>query len=163
MNHFVMEPPNNKHLAQLAIQSGAFRENEFIPSRYTCEGLNISPSLQIVGIPPQAKSLAVIVDDPDAPIRTWVHWVAWNIPATGSVRENSKTGIQGLNDFNKRRYCGPCPPKGTHRYFFKVYALDCLLNLPADTGKAALEKAMKPHILASGQLVGLYKKQTWEK
>jgi Raf kinase inhibitor-like YbhB/YbcL family protein len=140
----------------LKISSEAFRDNEMIPPKYTCDGINVSPPLSIEHLPLQAKSLAIIADDPDAPKGTWVHWVAWNIPFTHHLAENTVHGIQGKNDFGKYGYGGPCPPSGIHRYFFKIYALDTLLDLPENTVKAGLEKAMSDHIIAFGELVGLY-------
>lgn len=101
----------------------------------------------------------MIVDDPDAPIGTWVHWVVWNIPLRGEIREDSVPGTEGLNDFRKHSYGGPCPPSGTHRYFFKVYALDTKLDLKGNSRKRDVERAMKGHILAQGQLVGLYSRR----
>jgi len=143
----------------LKVSSSAFNLNEGIPSKYTCDGKNISPPLAIEHIPESAKSLVLIVDDPDAPRGTWVHWVMWNIPVTHHIRENEAHGIQGPNDFNARQYGGPCPPSGTHRYFFKVYALDSLLKIPPSSRKENVEKAMSGHILAFGELVGLYSKR----
>lgn len=145
---------------QMRITSPVFTSNDFIPAKYTCDGENVSPPLEIEGIPENAKCLAIIADDPDAPVGTWVHWVAWNIPVTHSIKENSLHGKQGINDFQLNRYSGPCPPNGkTHRYFFKIYALDDLLSLPAKTTKHTLEKAMSAHILAFGELVGAYKRK----
>lgn len=143
----------------LEISSAAFAESGFIPSRYTCEGENINPPLDIEHIPENALCLALIVDDPDAPAGTWVHWLAWNIPLTHHIRENEVHGKEGINDFQQHHYGGPCPPSGTHRYFFKVYALDALLDLPASTDKLQLEKAMSEHIIGFGELVGLYKRR----
>ncbi len=143
----------------LDISSAAFKPNAHIPSIYTCDGKNISPPLNIDHIPTEAKSLALIVDDPDARSGTWVHWVAWNIPITLEIPENEITGMEGLNDSKHRHYDGPCPPSGTHRYFFKVYALDAVLDLPEATTKSTLEDAMQPHILAFGELIGLYKRK----
>jgi Raf kinase inhibitor-like YbhB/YbcL family protein len=144
----------------LKVTSDAFNENELIPVKYTCDGDNISPPLNIEHIPEEAKSLAIIVDDPDAPVGTWVHWVMWNIPVTHQVKENKAHGIQGINDFGKHKYQGPCPPGGIHRYFFKVYALDDLIELPVNTTKHQLEKAMSEHIIAFGELVGIYVRKT---
>ena len=141
---------------QLNISSIAFKADEMIPSKYTCDGVNINPPLDIKHIPEKAKCLALIVDDPDAPIGTWVHWVVWNIPVTHHIKENEVHGIEGINDFQQYHYGGPCPPSGTHRYFFKIYALDALLDLPANTKKVQLEKAMSEHIIAFGELIGLY-------
>lgn len=143
----------------LRITSTAFKANQSIPTKYTCEGVDINPPIDIDGIPEKAHSLALIVDDPDAPGKTWVHWVVWNIPITHHIKENSIPGEQGLNDFKRIAWGGPCPPSGTHRYFIKVYALDSLLQLTAKTTKKDLEHAMSEHILAYGELVGLYKKK----
>ncbi len=142
----------------LEITSSAFSHNGTIPKKYTCDGANVNPSLQIKDIPANAKSLVLIVDDPDAQIGTFVHWVVWNIPVTETMGENNVPGTEGMNDFRKSFYGGPCPSSGTHRYFFKVYALDTELNLNKDSRKADVEKAMKSHILAKGELVGIYKR-----
>jgi Raf kinase inhibitor-like YbhB/YbcL family protein len=142
----------------MKITSTSFRDNGPIPVKYTCDGINISPPLDIEHIPDEAKSLAIIADDPDAPIGTWVHWVMWNMPVTHHVKENQAHGTAGMNDFQQRQYGGPCPPSGTHRYFFKVYALDAILDLPADTNKLKLKKEMSDHIIAFGELVGVYKR-----
>ena len=143
----------------LKMTSAAFRDNEFIPVKYTCDGVNVSPPLDIEHIPEEAKSLALIVDDPDAPDGTWVHWLMWNIPITHHIKENEAHGMQGTNDFNKQIYCGPCPAGGTHRYFFKVYALDSTIDLYITSEKSDVDKAMGGHILAFGELVGLYKRK----
>jgi Raf kinase inhibitor-like YbhB/YbcL family protein len=140
----------------LQVSSKAFANGKRIPVKYTCNGINISPPLDIGLIPPETKSLALIVDDPDAPVATWVHWLVWNIPVTNHIKENEICGKVGLNDFQQHHYGGPCPPSGEHRYFFKVYALDTILDLPPDTKKHSLEKAMVQHIIAYGELVGLY-------
>ena len=143
----------------LKVSSSAFKDGEFIPKKYTCDGENISPPIEIENIPVEATSLALIVDDPDAPVGTWVHWVVWNIPVTHHIREKEIHGIEGKNDFQQKHYGGPCPPSGIHRYFFKVYALDTLLELPQDTTKHALEKALSEHIIAFGELTGIYKRK----
>ncbi len=145
----------------LQITSSAFQNNGMIPRQYTCDGRDINPALMIAGVPQGARSLALICDDPDAPVGIWVHWVIWNIdPNVKEIKENSvpQGAMQGMNDFRKHSYGGPCPPGGTHRYFFKVYALDTMLSISPDANKADLEKAMKGHILAQGQLIGLYKR-----
>lgn len=144
------------------ISSAAFGENGHIPGKYTCDGKNINPPLSFEDVPSTAKSLTLIVDDPDAPAGTWVHWVLWNIPPeTKEVRENSvpAKAQQGLNDFRRHNYGGPCPPGGTHRYFFKLYALDTVLSLGGDSTKADLEKAMKGHVIAHCQTIGLYQRR----
>lgn len=142
----------------LTITSSAFLHNGNIPKKYTCDGDDVSPPLMIEDIPTGTKSLVLIVDDPDAPIGTFVHWIVWNIPVTETIGEDSVPGVNGVNDFDKRGYGGPCPPSGIHRYFFKVYALDTELNLNTNSRKTDVEKAMKGHILAKGELVGVYKR-----
>ncbi len=151
----------------MRLTSPEFKQNEIIPSRFTCEAEDISPPLQWTNPPPGTKSFALISDDPDAPGGTWVHWVVWNIPA--DARELPKAvakdpelsnGIrQGITDFDRPGYGGPCPPPGNpHRYFFKLYALDTVLPLPPGARKENLEEAMKGHILAQAELIGLYKR-----
>ncbi len=142
----------------LEVASPAFENNGFIPAKYTCQGEDINPPLVIKNIPEGTKSLVLFVDDPDAPMGTWVHWVVWNINITGEIKEDTIPGVQGMNDFGRLDYGGPCPPSGVHRYFFKVYALDCLLDLPEGSSKKDVESAMQGHVLASGQLVGRYGK-----
>jgi Raf kinase inhibitor-like YbhB/YbcL family protein len=150
----------------MKITSAAFEEGGMIPRHYTCEGDDVSPALTWTGVPPEAKSLALICDDPDAPMGTWVHWVLYNLPASVNGLQEAvppekelKNGArQGRNDFRKIGYGGPCPPGGTHRYYFKLYALDMVLSLPAGASKAELVKAMEGHILAQGQLMGKYKR-----
>jgi len=149
-------------MGQLKIASPAFKDNGSIPKQYTCDGKDMNPPLIIENVLKEARSLALIVDDPDAPVGLWVHWVMWNIdPKIKEIKENyvPKGAIQGINDFRKNNYGGPCPPSGTHRYFFKLYALDTTLNISPNSTKADLEKAMKGHILAQAQIIGLYKKR----
>ncbi len=153
----------------LRLTSPDFAPNGKIPSRYTCEGQDISPALSWFGLPTGTKSLALIVDDPDAPDpkapkMTWVHWVLYDLPAsaTGLPEGVSKAGLshgtkEGMNDWKRTGYGGPCPPVGEHRYFFKLYALDTVLDLGTPT-KKQLEDAMKGHILAKAELVGKYEK-----
>lgn len=147
---------------ELKVSSPAFEHETFIPSKYTCDGENVSPPLELSQIPIQAKSLVIIMDDPDAPSGMWVHWLVWDIPVRHLLKEKAVHGIEGLNDFNKHGYGGPCPPSGTHRYFFKLYALDKLLQLSPNTEKSALEKAMSGHILAFGVLIGLYQRKLFK-
>jgi len=142
----------------MKISSPAFKHNENIPAKYTCEGEDISPELIIENIPAGAKSLALIVDDPDAPAGVWVHWVVFDMPVNGRIPENSVPGKLGITNSSSEGYNGPCPPSGTHRYFFKVYALDTLLNLKEGTSKGQLEKTMEGHILDNAELIGLYKR-----
>ena len=149
-------------MSALTISSPAFRHNEHIPSKFTCDDADVSPQLLIGNVPAGTKSFALIVDDPDAPRGTWVHWVVWNIsPDTKEIREGSVPAgaHQGMNDFRKLDYGGPCPPSGTHHYFFKLYALDTTLGLAAKATKATLEQAMQGHILAQAELIGLYKRK----
>jgi Raf kinase inhibitor-like YbhB/YbcL family protein len=143
------------------ITSTAFKHNENIPATYTCDGSDNVPPLTFSEIPSQAKSLALIVDDPDAPARAFTHWLIYNIPSTTTqIPENEvpDVSLQGKNDFGTTKYGGPCPHNGTHRYFFKLYALDVLLNLPEGASKRELEDAIEGHILESCQLIGLYKR-----
>lgn len=148
----------SKDIKALEITSDAFENQTSVPVKYTCDGENINPPLSIKNIPNEAKSLVVIIDDPDAPIRAWVHWIMWNIPVSRKIKENSAPGIEGWNDFRNQNYGGPCPISGTHKYFFKVYALNELLDLNPAATKTELEKAMNPYIIAFGELVGLYKR-----
>ena len=150
----------------IKVTSSAFEDQGMIPAKYTCQGQNISPPLQFeMGIE-GTRSIALICDDPDAPIGTFVHWVMFNLPAdTKTLAENIpaadtlKNGArQGKNDFGKTGYGGPCPPSGTHRYFFKVYALDKTIDTSVVTNKKQLLEAMQGHILGQGQLMGKYKK-----
>jgi hypothetical protein len=142
---------------KLLVKSPAFENNKRIPVKYTYDGADVNPPLTIEGVPEETKTLVLIVDDPDAPMGTFDHWVVWNIPAaTRRIEENTVPGIEGMSSYRKHAYGGPCPPYGTHRYFFKVYALDTQLDLKLNSTKRDVEKAMKGHILAEGELVGLY-------
>ena len=149
-------------MSKLQITSPVILHNGMIPSKFTCDGANVSPPLSISNIPEKTRSLALIVDDPDASVGTWVHWVVWNIAAgTKEIPENSVSpgAIQGTNDFGKQGYGGPCPPSGTHRYYFKLYALDAPLALKSGATKAQIEEAMKGHVLAQAELIGLYRRK----
>lgn len=146
----------------LNLSSSAFQENGDIPSQYTCEGENVSPPLKWTEGPKETKSFALIVDDPDAPSKVWVHWVVFNIPAevTEILEGHSpKASMQGINDYKKAEYRGPCPPSGKHRYFFKLYALDKQLDLQEGATKEAVEKAMEGHILEKTELMGKYRRK----
>jgi len=148
-------PSNN----MLSLTSGQFLQNGRIPKKFTCDGVNINPPLFIKDIPADSKSLVLIVDDPDASLGTWTHWLVWNIDPKGRIlRENSVPAgaIVGKNDFGKTGYGGPCPPNGIHRYFFKVFALDVQLDLPEGSGRKTLENDMKGHIIDNSELIGLY-------
>ena len=141
----------------MKITSSAFQPGGNIPKQFTCDGADTSPPLQIEGAP-EAKSLALIADDPDAPSGLFTHWIVWNIdPKTTSIGEGSAPGgVQGKNDFGKSGYGGPCPPSGTHRYFFKIFALDRQLDLPVGSKRAQLDAALKGHVIAEGELMGRY-------
>ena len=145
----------------MKITSSAFQEGASIPSKFTCDSGDTSPPLQIAGVPAGAKSLALIVDDPDAPGGLFTHWMVWNIsPQTNTIGEgNTPKGVHGTNDFGKSSYGGPCPPSGTHRYYFKIFALDRDLDLPAGAKRNQLETAMKGHVVAQGELMGRYSKK----
>ena len=154
----------------ITITSAVFENEGEIPSKYTCDGEDISPPLEWADVPEEAKSLALICDDPDAPKKTWVHWVAYNIPvdseglpeAVPAGEELEAGGLQGANSWpegDNVRYGGPCPPSGTHRYFFKLYALDTELDLEAGATKEELLAAMEGHVLDSGQIMGTYIKE----
>ena len=157
-------PANDK--AEIKLTSAAFNEGQPIPRAYTCDGVNISPPLEWSSVPKTARTIAIVCDDPDAPGGTWVHWVLYNLPADNiglvenlPATDNLKAGgFQGTNDFGKIGYGGPCPPSGTHRYFFHVYALDSELPLKAGATKAELTKAMAGHIVIQGQLMGTYRR-----
>ncbi len=152
---------------EIKVTSPAFEDGGLIPPKYTCDGADISPPLQWDAVPEGTESIALISDDPDAPVGTWVHWVLFNLPAdTTELAENippDKTlangARQGTSDFGTIGYGGPCPPSGTHRYFFKIYALDTKIDLAAGANKRDLLKAMEGHILTQGQLIGKYKRQ----
>ena len=147
-------------IATLIITSPAFTENGTIPAKYTCDGQNVNPELHIEGIPGETKSLALIMDDPDAPGGTFDHWISWNMLPQGKLAEDSVTGTQGVNSFGKRQYNGPCPPHGKpHRYSFRVYALDCTLDLLGRADKRDLMQSMDGHILAEGEIVGVYQRK----
>ena len=144
----------------MKISSPSFQDHQPIPKKFTCQDQDMSPELVIEGTPKEAKSLTLIVDDPDAPMGIWVHWVVYDIPpATQKIAESAVPGKQGINDFHKINYGGPCPPSGVHRYFFKVYALDTMLNLPEGKSKKDIEQAMNGHILVKAEFVGTYKKE----
>lgn len=143
----------------MEVTSPNFKNKEAIPPKFTCQGDDINPALVISDIPKTAKSLVLVVDDPDAPSEVWIHWVVFNIPVQTYIEENSVPGLQGINSFHKLGYGGPCPPSGTHRYYFKIYALDKMLDLPEAVSLKDLEEAMKNHILDKGQLIGLYRKE----
>ena len=147
--------------AKMKITSSAFQEGGNIPSKFSCDGADTSPPLQISDIPSGAKSLVLIIDDPDAPSGLFTHWAVWNIsPQTSTIAEGSTPkGVQGTNDFGKSGYGGPCPPSGTHRYYFKIFALDRELDLPFGAKRGQLDAAMKNHVVAQGELMGRYSRK----
>ena len=161
-----VSPVEGDQKMEIKITSSAFEDGGLIPAKYTCDGADVSPPLQWDIVPEGTKSIALICDDPDAPMGTWVHWVLFNLPAQAKeLAENipperslPNGAKQGINDFHKIGYGGPCPPGGTHRYFFKLYALDTELDLQASANKGQLLKAMEGHILAQKQLIGKYKR-----
>jgi Raf kinase inhibitor-like YbhB/YbcL family protein len=144
--------------ARMKITSSAFQDGGNIPSKFTCDGSDTSPPLQITSVPVEAKTLVLVADDPDAPGRLFTHWLVWNIPPqTNSIAEGSAPkGVHGTNDFGKSGYGGPCPPSGTHRYSFKVFALDRELALPSGAKRGQVDAAMKGHVIAQGELMGRY-------
>jgi len=150
----------------MEIKSSVFDEGGMIPAKYTCDAENVSPPLSWNSVPDGTKSLALVCDDPDAPVGTWVHWVIFNLPPDSDglpehvppQKKLSDGALQGSNDFRKIGYGGPCPPGGTHRYFFKLYALDMVLDLQAGSTKAALERAMQGQVLAEARLMGTYRR-----
>jgi len=149
---------------KMIIMSAAFQEGGMVPAKYTCDGQDVSPPLSWSGVPDSAKSLVLISDDPDAPMGTWVHWVVYNILPTMTGFEEGiskdtlaqKGIVQGTTDFRRQEYGGPCPPSGTHRYYFKLYALDTTLDPGPSATKKQVEKAMEGHILVQAQLMGRY-------
>lgn len=147
--------------AKMKITSSAFQPGGNIPSKFTCDGSDTSPPLKIQGVPPATKSLVLIVDDPDAPSGLFTHWLVWNIsPQESTIAEGiTPKGVQGTNDFGKSGYGGPCPPSGTHRYFFKIFALDRELDLADGAKRKDLDAKMSGHVIAQGELMGRYSRQ----
>jgi hypothetical protein len=146
---------------RMKITSSAFQEGANIPSKFTCDAGDTNPPLQIAGVPAGAKSLALVVDDPDAPSGLFTHWMVWNIsPQTNTVREGAApTEVHGTNDFGKSGYGGPCPPSGMHRYYFRIFALDRQLELPSGAKRSQLDAAMQGHVVAKGELMGRYSRK----
>lgn len=146
----------------MTVRSSAFENYQLIPSKYTCDGENVNPPIQIEFAPAEAKSLVLVMDDPDASIGVFEHWLVWNInPRTTQIGESSVPleAVLGTTDFGKTGYGGPCPGSGVHRYFFKVFALDTVLDLPEGAKNSDLQKAMKGHILTEAELIGKYERQ----
>jgi Raf kinase inhibitor-like YbhB/YbcL family protein len=149
--------------ATMNLTSPDFREGGNIPEGFTCDGKDISPTLKIDGIPKEAKSLVVIVDDPDAPGRNFTHWLIWNVvPDLTEIAANRlpSHAVQGVNDFGKSKYSGPCPPAGVHRYYFRLYALDTTLTLPQASKRKAVDSAIKGHTIAEATLMGRYERKS---
>ncbi len=146
----------------MKLESPVFTHNQYLPTKYTCDGTSVNPSLKIADVPDNAKSLVLIMDDPDAPNGDFVHWIMWNIdPKTIEITEDSvPTGAtQGINSGGENKYYPPCPPTGAHRYFFKLYALDTKLDLPPTTDKTQLLAATQGHIVNQTEIIGLYSRQ----
>ena len=148
----------DKIKTKLSISSPSFKHEGLIPRTYTCQGSNINPPLVIEDIPDGTLGLALIMDDPDAPGGTFDHWLVWNIPPVKVIPENSQPGLEGTNSKGEIGYTGPCPPSGTHRYFFKVYAVKMLLDTQKGATKDKLEFALHNHTIAYGEIIGLYRK-----
>ncbi len=149
------------NIKNVELASPSFKNGQFIPSKFTCDGKDINPPLEIKNIPQGTKSLVLIIDDPDAPMGTWDHWLVWNInPKIKEIKENSipDGGVEGLNSFGRHSYGGPCPPSGIHHYYFKIYALSKKLSLDPKSNKKDLEKAMTDSVIGEGELIGLYQK-----
>ncbi|MDP2855727.1 MAG: YbhB/YbcL family Raf kinase inhibitor-like protein [bacterium] len=159
-----LQQPSQKSLTfnmKIKLTSSAFENNQLIPAKYTCDGKDVNPPLRISEVPAGAQSLVLIVDDPDAPRGIWDHWIVYNInPQNTPIEENSvpEGSIQVVNSFGKKFYGGPCPPSGTHHYYFKLYALDTKLEQDISS-KKELENAMENHILAQSELIGLYQRK----
>ena len=156
---FVFQGQNKKESMDNKMKlKSMFENNQQMPEKYSLNRENINPPLEITSIPKDAKTFVLIVDDPDAPRGDWVHWIVWNIPIISKIEENSipKNAVQGLNDFNRNKYDGPSPPSGTHRYQFKLYALDISLDLSENSRKQDIENAMQGHIIEQAVLIGTY-------
>jgi Raf kinase inhibitor-like YbhB/YbcL family protein len=146
-------------VAVFAISSDAFEEGATIPSRYTCDGANVSPPLSFAGPPAGTRSLALVVDDPDAPVGTFTHWLAWGIePSADGLDEGQAAPREGRNGFGTTGYAGPCPPRGRHRYFFRLHALDTELNLEPGADRDQLDRALDGHVLETAELMGGYER-----
>lgn len=145
----------------MKITSLVFEHNQSIPAKYTCDGEDINPALKFDDVPVEAKSLVLIMDDPDAPAGVWDHWIVFNIPLTVKevFEDEQAPGVQGTNSSGSLNYHGPCPPDREHRYFFKLYALDNMLDLPEGATKQEVEQAMQNHVLAQAELMGRYARQ----
>jgi len=162
------EAREERIMQKIELSSPAFSHGDFIPAKHTCDGQDVSPELNWSGVPEGTRSLALICDDPDAPVGTWVHWVLFNIPpdlkglpeAVPALERVLDTAVHGVNDFGRLGYGGPCPPRGSaHRYFFRLYALDTKLDLPPGASKRQVLAAAEGHVLAQGELMGRYQRK----
>ena len=147
----------------MKINSPVFNNGKSIPEQFTCDGKDINPQLVFSDVPANTKGLALIMDDPDSPTGTWTHWLLWNISPNTKERGEGKIprgAVQGKTNFGAAAYGGPCPGKGNHRYFFKLYALDVMLTIPAGSGKDILVEAMKGHILSEAEMYGWYESRS---
>jgi hypothetical protein len=142
----------------MQLKSPEFEAGGNIPSKFTCDGDDVSPELEIVDLAENTKTLALIVDDPDAPGKTWLHWLVYDIAPVSTIEEGDVPGKQGMNDFGKKNYGGPCPPSGRHRYFFRLHALDSELNLQEGASRKDVEREMQGHVLEKAELMGLYQR-----
>jgi hypothetical protein len=146
-------------ITNITVSSVAFEQNGEIPARYTCDGENINPQLMVGNLPNNTESLVLIIDDPDAPAKTFTHWIVWNIEPETVIHEHSVPGVQGLNDFQSVNYSGPCPPSGIHRYSFRIYALNTTLGIAPGSERDVLEAEMKEYVIAKGELMGTYSRR----
>lgn len=152
-----------KTIGSIVLKSPAFVEGDMIPARYTCDGRDIIPPLEFENIPPEAKSLVIVLDDPDSPTGVWDHWVIFNVTPVSSIDEAQEPqGVQGGNSWGRMGYGGPCPGRGQHRYVFRVYALDTELPLASGAVRSEIDKAMQGHVLAQGELMGRYERKREE-
>ncbi|MFH2027910.1 MAG: YbhB/YbcL family Raf kinase inhibitor-like protein [Nanoarchaeota archaeon] len=162
---YLPEDPQEAQQAKITVEvvemklSSAYGNNEDIPPKYTCQGDNVNPPLNIKDMPEKTASLVLIFDDPDAVAGVWDHWIVFNIKPTNTISENSIPGTEGKNSWGRNSYGGPCPPSGTHRYIFTIYALDSTLDLSKGASNAQIHESMKGHILAEAKLVGKYYKK----
>lgn len=149
-----------KVIENLKLSSPAFSAGDTIPEKYTCDGEDVNPPLEIGDFPAGTQSLVLHVNDPDAPSGNWTHWLVYDMPLLHTIEENSTPGTVGMNDFGEAKYGGPCPPIGTHRYFFRVYALDTRLSLPPASTRDVVLAQMENHIIGTGELMGLFSHHT---
>lgn len=156
----MIQAPVLQSIKSMTVTSKVFTEDDVIPKRYTCDGLNVSPPLDIAFIPQQTVTIAILMEDPDAPISSWTHWLVWNLPPVHQIKENTFLGRNGVNDFSRNFYCGPCPMKGKHHYVFKVYALDTVLKLYSTSKKHDFLKAISGHVIAYGEISATYSRNT---